>query len=74
MNQKSIKVLSGKFIRILIFFSYHLLTQEQDYYSREVDLKIEIIKRTMPRDQHLKIKHTLFLQINKHSLKEKKLS
>lgn len=38
------------FIGILIFSSYHSVPGERDYWSREKDLEIDLIKKAMPRD------------------------
>lgn len=59
------------FIGILIFSSYHKLPAERDYWSRDEDLGIELIKRAMTRDQYLKVKQMLHFCNNKEAAANK---
>ena len=58
-NNEKFKVLEcemQKFLGIILLSGYHTVSEEQQYWSTQPDLHVEIVAKTMSRNRYLKIK------------------
>ena len=58
-NNKKFKVLEcemQKFLGIILLSGYHTVPEEQQYWSTQPDLRVEIVAKTMSRNRYLEIK------------------
>ena len=58
-NNEKFKVLEcemQKFLGIILLSGYHTVPEEQQYWSTQPDLRVEIVAKTMSRNRYLEIK------------------
>lgn len=56
-----------RFLGIVLLSGYHCIPRERDYWSNQIDLKVELVSDVMSRDRFSEIKRAIHLADN-HSL------
>ena len=76
-NNEKFKVLEckmQKFLEIILLSGYHTVPEEQQYWSTQPDLRVEIVAKTMSRNRYLEIKKYMHLADNLKLTPENKMS
>ena len=63
-----------KFLGIILLSRYHIVSEEQHYWSTLPDVRVEIVAKTMSRNRYLEIKKYMHIADNLKLTPENKMS